>query len=211
MPEIESRQPIEAKVGDGKRKKYEIPPNVKRNPEKEKEDWDVFIEEATLYHGSATSGIKEFKVADDDTIGEGVYLTSRPRDAIGYASVRDIDLRPGQAPILYEVELKNLRFVNLAEDQFVDEIMQGFFQFLQKRWVAMPDDPWYIKAAASDSMNLIAKKKFTKAGMIKFITQPLGQEFSEYLRSLGYDGLIGLEGGEAGIVGDHDSYAVFNP
>jgi len=39
----------------------------------------------------------------------------------------------------------------------------------------------------------------------------MGNTFSDYVESLGYDGLITFEGGEPLTGGNHDSYVIFDP
>src|SRR3989344_6039344 len=74
----------------------------------------VFVKNRTLYHGSATPEIKKegkFKKAVESTVGEGVYLTSQTKDAIGYAHTRIGSNPYGKAetePTIYETSIESL-------------------------------------------------------------------------------------------------------
>jgi hypothetical protein len=43
----------------------------------------VHYQEITLYHGGATHGITKFEIAEEATIGSGLYATSMPDQAFG--------------------------------------------------------------------------------------------------------------------------------
>lgn len=62
----------------------------------------------------------------------------------------------------------------------------------------------------TDAFIAIRSGKIKSGNISEAVGPALGKYFSEFVESLGYDGLIAIEGGE-GDVGNHDSYVVFNP
>lgn len=169
-------------------------------------DLDVFLKKKILYHGSATPGISKFNPAEEDTVGSGIYFTSAEKSAIGYANNR-AEIKKNK-PVVYKVEVENLHLANLTTDENAKQILTGFIPVLRQK---MKDhaDKWYVVEGARRSIETINAGD-AGAGKVKNATFSNGGWFSEYLSSLGYDGLIALEGGDKGV-GSHDSYVIFNP
>ena len=180
------------------------PPEEERNLSEAGTDLDVFIRRKVLFHGSATPGIDKFITAENVTVGSGVYLTSDEGDAIGYANER-ADRQ--SEPIVYKVEIENLRLANLTTDENVKKIIDGYKLVLQQK--EKNSDNWLSEVIFRRALEAISNGQ-VRSGTVANATHGNAQLFTEYLSSLGYDGLIALEGGE-GKVGDHDSYVVFNP
>lgn len=169
-------------------------------------DLDIFVKRKILYHGSATSGISRFNHAEEDTVGSGIYFTSSEKSAAEYARNRAEGKTNEQ--IVYKVLVEDLRLANLTTDENAKKILMGYIPILRQK-VKDHADKWYVVEGALRSIEAVNADK-AGAGKVKNATFGTGEWFSEYLSSLGYDGLIALEGGEKGV-GAHDSYVIFNP
>lgn len=167
----------------------------------------VFVKTKTLYHGSATEGIKKFNHAEDTTVGLGVYFTSEAKDAIGYAKGRSRGEK-NNSPIIYEAIIQNMSLLDLRKSENVKKIMAGFKQKIIEK-LKDPTLKWYHVETAHRGIEAIDKG--IAVGDIKNAVSGTQDIFTSYIRELGYDGLVTLEGGEGGYVGNHDSYLVFNP
>ncbi|MDO8505900.1 MAG: hypothetical protein Q7S48_04985 [bacterium] len=169
----------------------------------------VFIKHKTLYHGTGITNIKIFKPAEETTVGEGVYLTSQAKGAIGYS----IDRSKGtdKEPHIYETVVENVKLLDLRNDANVQQIVPGFRILINSKLAQVTDkDPWYVKHGLLGILDEIDGNK-VKVGWLKLIAQSEGKLFSEYVQSLGYDGLIAIEGGESEHTEDHDTYLIFDP
>lgn len=166
----------------------------------------VFIKRKTLYHGTGAEGIEDFNSAEDTTVGDGAYFTSDPNAAIGYAHVRTRGENETN-PIIYEANIENARLVDLRKKANVEKVLPGFKEILKKER-NKPDLHWAKQGRIDQVIGNIDSGLGAK--YLKFATQGVGNLFSDYLSSLGYDGLITYEGGE-GEVGDHDTYLIFDP
>lgn len=169
---------------------------------------DLIINRKKLYHGSGSSGIMMLNPAEETTVGEGVYLTSEEKDAAGYA-IRRSSRVPGSLPVVYQTEIKDLRLVNLTEDENVRRILIGYRPSVIHA-LEEADLPWNKEGALRKVLHAI-DSGIIRSGNLKEVTWYSGSSFTKYLQSLGYDGLVALEGGEGEDVGNHDSYVIFDP
>lgn len=170
----------------------------------------VFIERKTIYHGSGTARIKQLNIAEEDTVGSGIYFTSQAKDAIGYARVR-AERRNGN-PIIYEASVENIKLLDLRKNENVQKVLTDLRPKLLTQ-LSKPNQEWFVTEALRRAIETIDSGK-VHAGNVKNVAQPIGQIFSSHVKSLGYDGLITFEGGEGGAgasVGDHDTYLIFDP
>lgn len=176
----------------------------------------VLINKKTLYHGSGTSGIKEqgkFNTAEEDTIGSGVYFTSKEEDAIRYAKLRaerenNNEKRNENAEaIIYESLIENMRLCDLRKKENVKEVLKSFKKILEEE-LKKPDLQWVWQTVLQEIIEIINNGK-VEDGNIKEVAQRTGHMFSSHIRSLGYDGLIAFEGGE-GEGFAHDTYLIFD-
>jgi len=179
----------------------------------------ILMKKKTLYHGSGISGIETFNKAEEDTVGSGIYFTSEAKDAIGYARLRsERERSPHKAdgspviedsvPTIYESSVENMKLCDLRKDENVKEVLGGFIDVL-KTELKKPDLKWFIQGSLERTIETINSGK-VGAGNLKEIAQSNGQLFSDYIKSLGYEGLITFEGGEGGN-GNHDTYLIFDP
>lgn len=180
----------------------------------------MFIEQMTLYHGSATAGITSLTEAEDTTIGNGVYLTSQKEAATGYARVRNIPshLNRNPIPVVYEIDIKNLNIANLSTPDSLEVFTKIFYEGLGD-WVEKIDDATFksefhkilMREKAQEIRNNIIHGKFRH---LKDLTFSFGNVTRNLLNSQGFDGLMAYEGGESinGFsIGDHDSFVIFDP
>jgi len=178
----------------------------------------IFVKKKTLYHGSGISGIKKFDKAEEDTVGSGIYFTSKAKDAIGYARIRSErertphwDASPvinDSKPIIYESSVENMKLCDLRKGENVRKVLEGFIGVLKEK-LKKPDLKWSVQGAIEQSIETISDGT-VRAGTLKMVTQSHGKLFSDYIKSLGYEGLITFEGGEGGN-GSHDTYLIFDP
>ena len=191
----------------------------RQDEEKIDEGLGVLVKKKTLYHGSGISGIKTFNKAEEDTVGSGVYFTSEAKDAIGYARLRsERERNPQRAdgqlviensvPTIYESSVENMQLCDLRADENVKKILDGFKEIVKKE-LRKPDLKWFVQGGLERTIETINSGKI-RAGNLKEIAQSSGKLFSDYIQSLGYEGLITLEGGEGGN-GNHDTYLIFDP
>ena len=178
----------------------------------------VLVKRKTLYHGSGTSGIKRFDEAEDDTVGSGIYFTSEANAAIGYAirrSKRERDpheaykFDANSVPTIYESSVESMRLLDLRKDDNVKKILGGFKQFIREK-LKDPELPYIVSMGIGFIIEKIDSGKIG-AGNLKDVAQSQGPMFTDYCKSLGYEGLITFEGGEGEDVGNHDTYVIFDP
>ena len=197
---------------------YQIARNKKieagQNEEEINEGEGVFIKHRTLYHGTTVENIKEFKKADETTIGEGIYLTSQAKDAIGYANRRTANRTTSTnketiKPIIYEVSIENLKLIDFRKDENVKKSLRKWIPVLKKE-AERKDLKYYHLNAINEAIGLIWSGK-VNSGNVSPIAAAIGENFTDFIKSLGYDGLITFEGGEGEHVKNHDSYVIFDP
>src|SRR3990172_7764357 len=167
---------------------------------------ELKLERAVLYHGSGTSSIKSFRVAEETTIGKGVYLTSDPESAKGYATLRAKRIEDGK-PTVYKIEVTNLRLADLRHRQGVEI----FSEILEKRLAALLQNPnltWIHEGAIRKTLDKIRSNSYKS---LKDLTWNHQDITTEIITAQGFDGLVALEGGEGEEVREHDSYLVFDP
>lgn len=166
----------------------------------------LLIRQKRLYHGSGKKGIEHLNSAEETTVGEGIYFTSEKTDAQGYANRRS---RRNEAdePIVYGTQIENLKFLDLRNLANEAKILEGFKSTLVEER-KKNDLPWYYEEGLDNAISLILNNKVRS---LREITFTHGKLFTEYVKSLGYDGLITVEGGEGDDIGTHDTYLVFDP
>ena len=168
----------------------------------------IFIKKKTLYHGSDTTGIKQFNKAEEDTVGSGIYFTSEAKDAIGYARRRSSS-RKEAMPVIYESSVENMKLLDLRKDENIKKILEGFREVLKNK-LKESDLKWSYEAVLQRAIEVITAGKIG-VGNLREVTFGVGQIFSDYVKTIGYEGLVTLEGGEGDDVGNHDTYLIFDP
>jgi hypothetical protein len=168
----------------------------------------VLVKKKTLYHGSGTSGTRTFNKAEEDTVGSGIYFTSEAKDAIGYARRRSHG-KEGASPTIYESSIENMKLLDLRKTENVKKVLEGFKEVLRDK-TKEPDLKWNYKAVLRRAVEAINAGK-VGAGNLREVTFGTGWMFSDYVKSLGYEGLVTLESGEGEDVGNHDTYLIFDP
>ena len=172
----------------------------------------VFVERKSLYHGSATPGIKQLNVALDTTVGRGIYCTSQAKDAIGYARVRaeETGINP---PLIYEASIEKMKLLDLRKKENFQKVMANFRPKLEQELANSDNLEWWHRDALRRAIKLIDSGE--ARGKVQLVAGGiLGPTFSEHVKSLGYEGLIIYEGGETEVkasVGAHDTYLIFDP
>lgn len=167
----------------------------------------ILVKKKTLYHGSGTSGIGTFDKAEEDTVGSGIYFTSEAKDAIGYARRRS-KKKEGAQPVIYESSVENMRLLDLRKDENVKKVLDGFGKIVKQK-LQEPNLNWTYEAVLQKVIEAINGGKIG-AGNLREITFSTGEMFSNYIKSIGYEGLITFEGGEGEDIGNHDTYLIFD-
>lgn len=167
---------------------------------------ELEIDRMVLYHGSGIGGIREFRQADEATIGNGLYLTSDIAAGRGYA-IRRAKRDPNYKAVVYEVEVNNLKLADLRTIEGVT----AFAQLLKIKIETLLKDPnlsWLAEGIMKKTLETINQKSYRSLTDLTGNNQRLT---TEILKEQGYNGLVGLEGGEGDEIGDHDSYVIFDP
>lgn len=131
-------------------------------------------------------------------------------------------------PVVYEADLRNLKLVDIRSFEKMKQVMAGFQKYLVElleregegmRWnvrtireqaVAKID----ILEGQSPRYNLMSRVGKPENIAPRDILFNVGEDFSDYCENLGYDGIIGMEGGETTKevkFTSHDSYVIFDP
>lgn len=175
------------------------------------EKWaEVRLDSTTLWHGSATAGIRQIERAEEDTVGRGVYLAEKDI-AIGYARHRAHQAGT-DTPALYTVSVRDARLVDLTDQATVDQVMTGFQSVLitEQNLAERAESPSWLRINNLQGLRDILDRDRIRVGELKRVTQRCGELFSNHLRAQGYAGLLTAEGGEADI-GNHLTYLIFDP
>ncbi len=169
------------------------------------------FKEVTLYHGSRVHNIDRMQPADEATVGNGIYATSMPEKAFGYARVRSSYKH--ETPMVYELVAENIEFVDLREWPNVDKFMQGYADVLESMVGAGDYDDNSI-GMRDRVEEVIALVRSGDKYALKDVTWNLMTIFTDYVVSHGFDGIIADEGGEFGDgmeIGRHDSWVIIQP
>lgn len=170
-----------------------------------------------LFHGTPSSSITAFKKGIEDTLGTGIYFTSERKKAEGYAVKRTCS---DGVPFVYEARAPYAKFLDLRDAQTLAFVLEGYVGFANKWLEKKYPEEEITNANIRFSRNMLARKikRITErikegkcsVGNIRTVSYEIPYLWTEYIQSLGYEGLIGLEGGEDNI-GNHDSWLVFDP
>lgn len=181
----------------------------RQNEEEIDDGLGIFVKHKTLYRGEGHRGHDKqgLKIAEDtrSTVGEGIYFTSKAKDAIGYSYERSGPV--DKTPVIYECLIENMKLLDLRKDENVKKILPGFEKILRDQL----KNPEYemFRDHLYNAIDAIDDKKIN-SGNLKLAVGGFDQLFSNYVKTLGYDGLATLEGGEL-IVKEHDTYVIFDP
>lgn len=152
----------------------------------------VLVRNKTLYYGSDISGIEKLRPAREDTVGNGVYFTSDEQAAMGYARRRSHN-REDRSSAVYEIAIENMKLLDLRKGENVKRILGGFKEILEQK-LKEPELRWDQETVLQKAIEAI-NAGAVGAGNLRDVTFSTGQMFTDYVKSLGYDGLITLEGG----------------
>jgi hypothetical protein len=226
-------------VADWQARAAEKHASPQQHPEIVDEGLGLRFAEVSVYHGGAQADIVDFNRSVDTTIGAGLYATSMPDQAFGYAVIRAHDheeggpriqtrngvVEPTNRPVVYELTLQDVTFADLREQANIDRVLPGPFADFLATWIdehqeAIDNDRYHVaREGMTQALAQLRATDSVQPGQIKTALgnyYMVGEAFSDYLISLGYDGLIGLEGGEQigtaeSYTGSHDSWVLFSP
>jgi len=111
--------------------------------------------------------------------------------------------------VIYESSVENMKLLDLRKDENVKKVLDGFKQVLIEK-LKEPDLEWNVQGVLQKAVEAITSGK-VGSGNLREVTFSTGQMFSDYCKSLGYEGLMTFEGGEGDDVSNHDTYLIFDP
>jgi len=155
-----------------------------------------------VFYRGGVKGQPVGRLAEESTIGNGVYLTDDPLVAKGYA-----DIRAGKNGVSEVLETR----LKVKEEEILDLSKSDILPItLKQGWALvlrdlMNSDKHYVQGAA-----LKALESLGKDAPLKSMIGGFNAEFTKFLQGKGYKALVASEGGE-GAIGEHLSYLVFNP
>ena len=167
---------------------------------------EVVIGEKILFHGSKSSGIERFNKAEETTIGQGLYLTSDPDSARGYAARRS-KTDTSAIPTVYQVGIENVRMADLRTLEGVKPFASMLLTKLEER-SRSNKLKWYEEETIRRTIESIKSNTYKS---LKDITWNHQGIVTSLLQEQGFDGLIAIEGGEGEEITEHDSYVIFDP
>ena len=110
-----------------------------------------------------------------------------------------------------------MKFLNLRNTANLKKVLPGFKQkLIELKANIRPSDNAFLDKSVQDMIDqrirLIDEDKADNT-KIRDVTMGVGEAFTEYVQSMGYDGVIAYEGGEDNnlFLEDHDTYVVFDP
>jgi hypothetical protein len=173
---------------------------------------ELLIRRKRLYHGSPHPDINTpFRIAEDTTVGEGLYCTSSIDTAWGYATHRFDARNTSEAPRVYEFEIQNKRFIDLRRQSEINRILPKYRKVLidtLQEEIKKTDNYFRIPSITRLLENMLIKK--ITPGTLRDIAKTEPQLFTSFLQGEGYEGLVCFEGGE-GDIGFHDTWLLFDP
>lgn len=173
----------------------------------------VLMKRKTIYHGSGIGGITKFNEAEEDTVGSGIYFTSDAKDAIGYARRRSRRAEDHK-PVVYEANIENVKLLDLRKQENFEKILPGFADKLYEKYEQhKAQNNNVVTGYGVVLMRILQAIDANQISLnnLKTLTQQTGKYFTEYVQSLGFDGLVVMEGGEGDDVHNHDTYLIFDP
>jgi hypothetical protein len=175
----------------------------------------ILIKHKILYHGSPNSNIDLFKKAEVHTMGEGVYLTDEANKAIGYGQLRTKEKYSGEInPTIYEAEISNIKLLDLSKEENIKKIALELEKIFTQKLSTVENKTQEDKLFAytlKQAIDMIKSGEYGESRFEPVARYPrfLSKIFEEYVESLGYDGVFGVE--QEGPVQPHTSYVIFNP
>lgn len=111
----------------------------------------IKVNSKELYYGANKPDIKNLRIAEEDTIVSGVYLTSDKNIALGYAKHRSVS---NGIPTVYTVIVSKTKFLDLTDNNTLQEVMDGFLEILKKR----TSGGWAAQNVRQEVINIINNK-----------------------------------------------------
>ena len=105
--------------------------------------------------------------------------------------------------------IEDMKLLDLRNDKNAKTILRKFSDVCKEKSEDKNVDIKY-RIPLKQAFVLIRTGKIKSANISEAIG-PIGKYFSDYVKSLDYDGLIAIEGGEGDEIGNHDSYVIFDP
>ena len=105
--------------------------------------------------------------------------------------------------------MEDMKLLDLRKDKNVKEILDGFKLIIIKE-LEKSNLPWFYQVGLQNGIRTIDSGNVGNGNLLD-ATRGLGELFSNYVKGLGFEGLVTFEGGEPPNVTNHDSYVIFDP
>lgn len=156
----------------------------------------LVVHDKTLYHHSFLS-----------VLGDRIYLTPQEKIAASYA-LSKFPKKEKNNSAIREVKLQNAKLLDLRRKENIKIILAGFKISLQEKLENSKLD-WASETALQTTLQNLTSDKI-KSNRLRALRPLLGRDFVEYCQSLGYDGLIALDGEEGIGIGHPETYLIFD-
>jgi len=164
----------------------------------------LVVHQKTLFHATASSINRDLS----PKFVSGIYLSSQEEIAARYAAAKFSKNQEANSIIL-KTKIQNVRLLDLRTKENTRIILAGFKASLREKFENSKLS-WAAETALQTTLQSLDLSKI-KSGHLKEFLVGLGKDLAEYCESLGYDGLVTLEGGEGSALSRHDTYLIFNP
>ena len=134
-----------------------------------------------------------------------LYLVPHEEIAIHYAKTK---FSPVQ-PVVASAKVRNLKLVDFRKKENVKIFLAGFKTYLVRELETQKLN-WLKEISVKTALENTTPEKI-KSGHLSELVTSLGLNFKEYCQSLGYQGVVALEGGGGTGVNYHDTYIIFDP
>ncbi|MBW2981710.1 hypothetical protein KY343_02410 [Candidatus Woesearchaeota archaeon] len=144
----------------------------------------ITCKDVSIAHGTNVSGIKRFRKADNPRIAAGVYFTSWLSSIAEDFAVRRTESRGlrGDRPTVYYAEVPDVKLVDLRDERTLETVLQGFADYVEK-----------TDERRANAVRIKVEKDQHKEKGLAEVMIGVQDRFTEYLQSLGYDGLVCVE------------------
>ncbi|MBP9748964.1 hypothetical protein KBD18_02035, partial [Patescibacteria group bacterium] len=120
-------------------------------------------------------------------------------------------------PLLYEVDIENARLLDFRRDDVLQTWLPKFRTVLQNTLDQLREQDgatgkrasWHVVSGLKNAIGEIDKG--FSPGWLQVIFASQGGLLTNFLMAQGFDGILADEGGEAGVVGPHDTFVIFDP
>ncbi|MFI8977253.1 hypothetical protein ACIGO9_30530 [Nocardia asteroides] len=153
----------------------------------------IDLQDKVLFHGSPVSHLDHLEAGQFYTLSKGLYLAEDRDIACRYARARAAAV--GGRPVLYEVQVRAARILDLSDDDTVAATAQRLYKPLLDKYrdTLLIDQPFYAGAQLLSALEVIDRQQCEKATELNNLTGYCGRWLAELLGEMGYHGLRAAE------------------